>query len=197
MNAAAAAARPAESSAQTDPRVVRTRREIADAVRDLIMETGWDAVTHQNVAERTGYARNTVYRHFPDRIDLFAHCADLDDEFGHAPRTGDVRTDLIGEMVAFRRALFEGPAGAIMSAVIERAIRDPEAVAMRDRIVGTGSAQTIEILEQAKAEGLIDGNANPVDLNAALSGSVLYARLCRDVPPTDGAIAALVDRVLA
>lgn len=182
---------------QTDPRVVRTRREIADAVRDLIMETGWDAVTHQHVAERTGYARNTVYRHFPDRIDLFAHCADLDDEFGHAPRTGDVRTDLIGEMAAFRRALFEGPAGAIMSAVIERAIRDPEAVEMRDRIVATGSAQTIEILEQAKAEGRVEPDADPVELNAALSGSVLYARLCRDVPPTDEAIAALVDRVLA
>ena len=93
-----------------DRRVQRTHAAVADAVRELFVEEGWDAVTHQRVAERAGYGRNTVYRHFPDRTSLLAHGGNFGDVH-HAPITGDLRADLVAELTAFRRELFDGIVG--------------------------------------------------------------------------------------
>jgi AcrR family transcriptional regulator len=53
-----------------DARVVRTRALVRDAVRDLFEREGAGALTHQRVAERAGVSRATVYRHWPQPVDL-------------------------------------------------------------------------------------------------------------------------------
>jgi AcrR family transcriptional regulator len=53
-----------------DPRVVRTRRDVLDATITELVEGGWDAVTHARVAARAGYAKATLYAHWPDRLAL-------------------------------------------------------------------------------------------------------------------------------
>jgi len=46
-----------------DPRVVRTRRDVLAAARAVLLEEGWERVTVSRVADRSGYARTTLYRH--------------------------------------------------------------------------------------------------------------------------------------
>ena len=53
-----------------DPRVVRTRRDVLAAAREVLLEEGWEGVTVSRVADRSGYARTTLYRHWPQRLDL-------------------------------------------------------------------------------------------------------------------------------
>jgi len=48
-----------------DPRVVRTRRDVLAAAREVLLEEGWEGVTVSRVADRSGYARTTLYRHWP------------------------------------------------------------------------------------------------------------------------------------
>lgn len=175
-----------------DARVVRTHAAIADAVRELLVEEGWDAVTHLRVAERSGHGRNTVYRHFPDRTALLAHGGNFHDVH-HAPVTGDLRVDLIAELVAFRTALFDGVVGQIIGAMVERADRDPEIIPMRDRLVEIGASQTARLIEGAIGAGRVDADVDVADHVAALCGPLVYARLCQGRPPTDRAIEHLVD----
>ena len=52
-----------------DPRVARTRRDVVDATAALLLEVGWDGVTHARVAQRSGYSKATVYAHWPARLD--------------------------------------------------------------------------------------------------------------------------------
>lgn len=181
----------------TDPRVVHTRAAIGDAVRALLVEQGWEAITHQRVAKRSGVGRNTVYRHFPDRLALLAHGGHFDDDVHHAPITGDVRADLAAELRCFRRELFDGVVGTIIGAIVERADRDPQVVPLRDRLVELGAGQTIELIRQAQTQGLIAADRDVWEVTAALCGPVLYARLCRGAPPTDAAIDRIVDAQLA
>ncbi len=178
-----------------DPRVMRTRADVATAVRDLFAEEGWDAITHQRVAERAGYGRSTVYRHFPDRSALLLHGGHFDDVH-HAPRTGDLRADLIAELCAFRRELFDGIVGRLMGAMVERADRDPDVAPIRDQLVAAGTRQSIDLITEAVAAGRMSADVDIADHLANLCGPLVYARLCQQRAPTDTAIERLVDTFL-
>ncbi len=53
-----------------DPRVVRTRQFLRDAMVALIGEKGFDAITVQDITERAGVNRATFYLHYKDKNDL-------------------------------------------------------------------------------------------------------------------------------
>ncbi len=53
-----------------DPRVVRTRQMLRDALVSLIEEKGFDALTVQDITDRAELNRATFYLHYRDRQDL-------------------------------------------------------------------------------------------------------------------------------
>jgi AcrR family transcriptional regulator len=57
-----------------DPRVERSRRRIAQAVYELHSEIGPARTTVSAIARRAGVERLTVYRHFPDELDMYRAC---------------------------------------------------------------------------------------------------------------------------
>lgn len=59
------------------------RRAILDATRDLLEEPGSDPVGMARIAQRAGYSRQAVYRHFGSRTGLLrAALADIDERAG-------------------------------------------------------------------------------------------------------------------
>ncbi|MEM9564439.1 MAG: TetR/AcrR family transcriptional regulator [Actinomycetota bacterium] len=185
-----------EAHETEDPRIARTRAAVGQAVRELFLEEGWDGITHQRVAERSGYARNSVYRHFPDRVALLAHGGRFDDAVHHTTPTGELRTDLINELTCFRTALFDGPVGTIIASITERAERDPSFAETRDRLFAAGADLTRRLVTEGMAAGRFDATVEVDDLVVILCGPLLYARLSGRTPPSDAAIAHLVDAVL-
>jgi len=53
-----------------DPRVVRTRQMLSEALVSLIEEKGFDAITVQDITDRAGLNRATFYLHYQDKQDL-------------------------------------------------------------------------------------------------------------------------------
>lgn len=53
-----------------DRRVVRTRQLLRDALTELILEKGFDAVTVSDIAERANLGRATFYLHYRDKEEL-------------------------------------------------------------------------------------------------------------------------------
>ena len=53
-----------------DPRVVRTRQLLRDALVSLIAEKGFDAITVQDITDRSTLNRATFYLHYQDKQDL-------------------------------------------------------------------------------------------------------------------------------
>lgn len=53
-----------------DPRVVRTRQLLRDALVSLIAEKGFDALTVQDIADRATLNRATFYLHYQDKHEL-------------------------------------------------------------------------------------------------------------------------------
>lgn len=62
-----------KKEAKTDPRVLRTRALLRNALMDLIPEKGYDAITVKDIAERATLNRATFYLHYRDKDDLLYH----------------------------------------------------------------------------------------------------------------------------
>jgi AcrR family transcriptional regulator len=55
---------------KVDRRVRRTQRGLRDALIELILERGWDAVTVRDVCEAADVGRSTFYLHYADKENL-------------------------------------------------------------------------------------------------------------------------------
>jgi AcrR family transcriptional regulator len=154
---------------KVDPRVLRTQRDVLGAARDLFAEGGWTAVTHAAVAERAGYTRATIYAHWPQPIDLVtAAFSDFCDVAHHTP-TGDLHTDLVGELLSFADALTNHHLDRVIATLAERAPNNPALAQLLTTQTEQGSSALRQILLDHD-----DTAAHADILVPALAGAVLY-----------------------
>lgn len=55
-----------------DRRSLRTRRLVNTALMDLLLEKRFDAITVQDLLDRAGIGRSTIYTHYFDKDDVLA-----------------------------------------------------------------------------------------------------------------------------
>jgi AcrR family transcriptional regulator len=58
------------SKKNLDPRIIRSRRFLRDALIQLIQEKGFDAIKIYDISERAELNRGTFYLHYQDKTDL-------------------------------------------------------------------------------------------------------------------------------
>ena len=63
-------------SKKMDPRVVRTRRMLRDALVELIHERGYEKITVQDITNRATLNRATFYLHYRDKLDLLCQSSE-------------------------------------------------------------------------------------------------------------------------
>src|SRR3954468_22217388 len=77
-------------------RTARTRERVLDAVTSLLLEGGYDALTVDAVAERSGVHRTTVYLRWRDTGTLLSDALDAAREQAwEPPDTGSLPGDLV------------------------------------------------------------------------------------------------------
>jgi AcrR family transcriptional regulator len=182
---------PQESSVKPlDARVVRTRHDVVRAAIEILISDGLDALTHPNVARRAGYSKATVYAHWPDRIDLIRDAfARLGDVPHHVP-TGNLRTDLIGELQGFRSAMEIHHLDRVLAVLAEASTAMPELAPIQERFVADG---------ERPIRKLLSPHLRGARLEAAvflLCGTVVHPALMHGRPPTNAVIAHAVDAAL-
>jgi len=175
-----------------DRRVVRTRRDVVDATATVLLEDGWDGVTHAEVARRSGYSKATIYTHWPTRLDLISAAIEqICDIADHPPATGNLRADLRAALADFATDLSDGHLDRLLAGVVERANTSDVIVALRTRLYETGTAGLRSILQT---------HLNPADTEPALAlltGAVLVRVTFEGTLMTEALIDELIDRVLS
>ena len=71
------------------PRSDEARRKALDAARDLIVDKGVVNLTIEDVAARSGVAKTTIYRHWPERTSLIVDTVNADVRAPRARPTPD------------------------------------------------------------------------------------------------------------
>jgi AcrR family transcriptional regulator len=195
---------PAEQAAEVlpnqrgeDPRVGRTRVTALETVRAILVEEGWEAVTHLRVAERAGLGRATIYRHWPTRLDLLVDALSQEALTIHTLPVGDLRRDLIAELEAFRRELVQRRLGRVLTAMLDRAEWEPEVHRIKAALVDEGMSVLRQVLHAAQSRGEL---AEDLDIElsiAELVGPLLYQYMFSDDRVTSDPVPAVVDTFLA
>ena len=178
------------SAAGVDPRIVRTRRDVVGATAELLVAGGWDAVTHAEVARRSGYSRATVYAHWPTRFDLVrASIERICDEADHPAATGDLRVDLRTSLLDFAHDLAEGHLDRLLAGVVEHADHGEAVADLRLRLYETGTRALRAVL----ATHLGPADVEPV--LALLTGAVLVHVSYAGQTASPAFVDDLIDRV--
>lgn len=92
----------AELDSNVDPRVVRTRKLISQALTELLEEKSLPEITVQEIASRATINRSTFYSHYQDKFDLFSTL--MRERFRnqvlkHVPRESGVTPDKIRGLI--------------------------------------------------------------------------------------------------
>lgn len=179
------------------PRSDIARRKVIAAVTDIMVERGAGGVTIDEVAARSGVAKTTIYRHWPDRAALVldtarSHFADFD-----SPDTGSLRGDLRAYFGLVDDHTLSGTAGNVMPMVLEASARDPEMAGILDAIATERQRDLEAILERAGERGEFTSDLDNDQLLGVIVGPVVFHKLVRRQPLTPAYVETCIEVALA
>jgi AcrR family transcriptional regulator len=162
----------------SDPRAVRSRDAMLSAAGALLAEEGLQAVTHQAVAARARVGRATVYRHWPQLLDLrLAVLSASEHDLPPAPvdRSADPRAELAFHLQAIARRFHES-AGAVVAAVIGGAEYDEGMRRLREKLVEPMIDALRPALTAAVDRGLLRPDVTAETFALTTIGPLFYQR---------------------
>ena len=177
---------------RTDPRAARTRTAVLAAAAQVIAEEGAGAVTHQRVAERAGVGRATMYRHWPTAADLLYDALTEVEAPLFRSGEGPFLPWLRAELRRISSELSQPNGMQFTLALMSRVQFDPEAVALRDRMVGRSLAPLATAIERALTAGELRSEPPIADLLATLVGPLQFRAMAEGRPVS----AEFVDEVI-
>ncbi|MEU9124019.1 TetR/AcrR family transcriptional regulator [Streptomyces sp. NPDC048506] len=175
----------------------RKAQQIFDATLDLLAEKGYEGLTVEGVAQRSGVNKTTLYRWWPSKGALLgaaltgARQLDL-----VAPDTGSLRGDLEALMRTMTTLLTAPPAAEIVVATLGAVTHSPELAGLVRDFLADRFAREQPIFDRAKARGELPADADPMLLVDLLAGAVWVRAVLRQLPLDDDFPTRVVATVL-
>ena len=185
------------TSTRVDPRIERTRTVVLDAAVQVIADQGFAGATIDAIARRCGVARSTIYRHWPDRVDLLLDAFSSRIGTVDALIAGDLRRDLVAISLRLADLLTSEPIGSVVASLILEARHDPQLEELRQRFVTVRQEAVTHILAAAIEEGRLPPLEDPTSLAADLAAPIFFRALVLRAPIDRPWVEARVDRWLA
>lgn len=175
------------------PRSEEARRKALLAAGELIVERGVGALTMEEVAARSGVAKTTLYRHWPERASLIIDTVRSTFEHVGTPDTGSLRGDVEAYFDGMVRADLSGRIGQLMPCIIDAAARDAEIGALLERIRDERELPVKTIVARAQARGELPDD---LDLRIAIGtivGPIVFRKIVQRRPIDEDYIKGCLD----
>lgn len=176
-----------------NPRTTRVRQVILHAAVDLLVEHGAGEVTASRIAQETGVARTTIYRHWPDQAHLLLDAIDSV-VAPHSPTTvtDDLEADLITALSNLRARMTRHPFRQIFAALLGHANLDRSFVAAQQRFVNGVLEPINDILTAAINREDLPSSVDVPQACAALAGPLFHQHVMLRESIDDRLIASTV-----
>src|SRR5580700_9789687 len=160
-----------------DPRVLVSRERVLTTTLDLLTETGLGGLTIDDVSRRSGVAKTTIYRHWPNRSALVIDaCLRMTDGEKAPPDTGSLEGDVRAILTNIAELLATARWSSIVPSIVDAAEHDPAFADIHSRIQRRHAAPLRSALERAALRGEIPSAADRDAIVAALLGPLFYRR---------------------
>ena len=105
------------------PRSPESHKAVLDAAMSILIESGYQGLNFQSIAERAGVGRQTLYRWWDSKADIALEAfAERTDQDIPVPDTGSVRQDLIELVEISGRVLKQVSAPIVLGLLAEAAL---------------------------------------------------------------------------
>ncbi|MEV4460159.1 TetR/AcrR family transcriptional regulator [Microbispora sp. NPDC049633] len=184
-----------QSSAGPVGRGAKVRAAVHAATLAELVDKGYAALTVENVAQRAGVHKTTVYRRWKDResllVDALAEHMAMDIP---VPDTGAIETDL-GALARSLVQAFTGATGqAVLAAMFTGAAHLPEIAAARRHVFEDRLVRAEPVVTRAVERGELPADTDPAELLKTLAAPI-YLRLLVTADPVDETTADLAVHV--
>jgi TetR/AcrR family transcriptional regulator of autoinduction and epiphytic fitness len=180
-----------------DPRVERSRMVILKAAVDELADAGYGRVTIESIAARAGVGKSTIYRHWPDKLELIADAFETFHE-QMVPDLGDLPVREAVALLIRHVAEIVGDStfSRCIPALIEGAERDERVREFHHRYSAERRQALIELIAGGIHKGEISAAIDPELATITLLGAIFYRRLMTGHPFDPDRATGLVNLVL-
>jgi AcrR family transcriptional regulator len=191
----------AETRPRGRPRSAKAQLAILAAAIELLLEQGLHAMSMDDVAERAGVSKATIYRWWASK-ELLALDALATEWAAPTPNserdTGSLRSDLLARFRPWLRQLISKPFGRVIAGLIAEAQTDPEfAKLYREHFVQPRRDAIRPLLLRAIERGEIPADTNLEVTLDLLYGPIDHRLLHGHAPLDDRFVQQVIDAVIA
>jgi AcrR family transcriptional regulator len=180
------------------PRSEHSHRAILEAANEILEERGFVDLTMDEVAQRGGVSKATIYRWWPTK-GMLVFEAFTANFLASQPTadTGSLRGDLLVALRSWIRTVKGTVTGRTLVGLIAEVQRDPDlAQIWRERFVTPVRAQHRLMLDRAIGRGEVSADADSDVVLDLLFGSAYHRLLQSHLPLTDRFAQTVVDTVI-
>ena len=180
-----------------DPRAIRSRAAILEAAGAMLVELGPASLTIEGVAERSGVAKTTIYRHWPSRSRLILDAFEsLFQTRGRGIPKGDIREQLMSLAKGLVRGLTLSRWAPAMAGLFDAAERDDELMLLVQEFLRVRMGSYRIVVKDAIDRGELLSSLDVDMAVSAICGPIFYRRLVSREPLDDEYIEQVIDQFL-
>ena len=160
-----------------DPRIERTKTVVLQAAFAVIGELGFGGATIDAIAQHSGVARSTIYRHWPDRDDLLVESMAHMVGTVESVTTGNLHDDLVALALQIGTVLATEPIGSVVASIITESRRDENLDQLRARFVEHRKREGSALVAAAVERGELPDTTDPLEVAEDLAARVFFQAL--------------------
>lgn len=175
----------------------RQATAIFSSALNLLADKGYDGVTMEAVAERSGVNKTTLYRWWPAKDALLAAALTDSDVLSFPiPDTGSLRGDLHALARAIAELLTTEATAPIATAVFAAASTRPRLAELGAAFFADRLAREEPVFERARQRGELGVDVDPAAIMDLIAGAIWFRLLLRGQPVTPEYLSTAIDLVI-
>ena len=179
-----------------DPRIERTRAVVLQTAVEIVAERGFAGASIDAIAQRSGVARSTIYRHWPQKMDLLLEAVGSAAGDIGSLAVGDLREDLVAVCTHLAELLGSEPLGSVAASIILESRREPALDELRRKLIAQRRLAAEQVIGDAMSRGDLRDDVRADAIANDLAAQIMFRSLVLRAPMGRAWIENLVDRVL-
>ncbi|SEH52572.1 DNA-binding transcriptional regulator, AcrR family [Mycolicibacterium rutilum] len=179
------------------PRSEQSRQSVLRAASELLREAGLRAMTTEEIANRSGVSKATIYKWWPNKyaVAIEAFLGELMAE-APDPDTGSAREDILGVIRGLAH-FYSGASGRVFAQLVGEGQSDTTVAAeLQAHLVAPRRALMRTVWDRGVARGELRDDVDPDVAVDLLLGPLLYRLLLGHAPLDAPAIDAIIGSAL-